>query len=313
MIKLKFETITPIHISNGNQLAYNLEYILEDEYVSKLNPISAAKRIAKAGLFDFIRDYKFTEVIQIIEKNKLIFSDSDFDYKIYAVESFVRYLKNERRDGRKIIQEFINANGKFYIPGSSIKGMLTTILNRDPEKDPLGISTKNPRIEDKFVITDSGYISNDNFSVDIALRPPSINIMTLDPGVEFDSIIRKEGNLSIRNLREKLTAYSFEQMKKAKKHVNNYKNMEKTPKGATAYLTILEKMLGELNLDEQEYIVNLGFGGGSYYKLYNNAGIPKFKNPGRRGKKEEAHTTFHVNIENELYQLGWCKLKIEEV
>ena len=59
-------------------------------------------------------------------------------------------------------------------------------------------------------------------------------------------------------------------------------------------------------------LVNIGFGGGSYYKLFDNVTIPRFKNPGRKGIKEEAHTTFTVEIENENWQLGWCKLKIED-
>jgi len=312
MLKLNFETITPLHISNGNQLAYNLEYIVNDDYMAKLNIIKASKIIANKGLFDFNRNYKFYEIIKIIEENKNILTDDVFEYKIYAEDSFLEYLRGERRDGRKIIQEFINSNGKFYIPGSSIKGMLTTILHRDIKRGPLGINPNNANISDKFVITDSNFIEPDNFIVDIANRPPSKNLITLDPGVEFSSTIRKLGNLLIDDLRDKLSTYSYSQMKKAEKFVSKFKNMEARPKGATSYYNALEKMLNELNLENDEYIVNIGFGGGSYYKLYSDAEIPKFKSKKNRNTEEEAHTTFTVNIQNELYQLGWCKLKIEE-
>lgn len=312
MIKLIFETLTPLHISSGNQLAYNLEYIVNDNRVAKLNLIKASKKLAETRALDFNRNYKFFEIIRIIEENKNIFSNDDFEYSIYAESSFISYLRGERRDGRKIIQEFINSNGNFYIPGSSIKGMLSTILHRDTKVNPLGINPNNARIEDKFVITDSNFIDSDNFIVDIANRPPAINLITLDPGIEFSSEIRKLGNLSVIDLRNKLSTYSYTQMKKAEKFVTKFKDMERTPKGATAYYTALEKMLNELEPDDNEYIVNLGFGGGSYYKIFSDTEIPKFKSKKHRNTKEEAHTTFTINIENELFQLGWCKLKIEE-
>ncbi len=312
MWKLNFETITPLHISNGNQLAYNLEYITVNGNVAKLNLIKASKKIAKAGLFNFYSDYKFYKVIKIIEENKNLFSDDDFDYSIYAETSFIEYLKGERRDGRKIIQEFINSNGNFYIPGSSVKGMLTTILRRDIKTNPLGINPNNANIADKFVITDSNFIDSENFVVDIANRPPAINLITLDPGVEFNLKIRKLGNLSIEDLKKKLSIYSFTQLKKAEKFVKKFKEEEVTPKGATAYYKVLEKILNELKLNNDEYLVNLGFGGGSYYKIFSDVKIPTFRSKKKKFTEEEAHTTFTVNIENELYQLGWCKLKIEE-
>lgn len=313
MIKLNFETLTPLHISNGEQLAYNLQYIVtNDNHVAKLNFNKACKNFAEAKLFSFNNDYKFFEIIKIIEENKTILSDECFEYKIYAEDTFSKFIKNERRDGQKIIQEFINSNGNFYIPGSSIKGMLTTILNRNPEQNPLGINPRNSSISDRFIITDSEYLDADDFVVDVANRPPSINIMTLDAGVPFTSLIKSKGNLDIKILREKLLTYSHNQMQKALKFIRKYKEMEKKPGGATSYLNFLENMMNNLVLDQNEYLVNLGFGGGSYYKLFENASIPKFRNPGRKGKMEEAHTTFTLDIENEIYQLGWCKLKIEE-
>jgi CRISPR/Cas system CSM-associated protein Csm5 (group 7 of RAMP superfamily) len=313
MIKLNFETLTPLHISNGEQLAYNLQYIVtDDDYVAKLNFSKACEKLAEAKLFNFNKDYKFLEIIKIIEANKKIFTNDCFEYKIYAEGNFTNFIRNERRDGQKILQEFINSNGNFYIPGSSIKGMLTTILNRDPERNPLGINPKNPIVSDRFIITDSEYLDADDLVVDVANRPPSINLMTLDAGVPFSSKIKSKGNLDLRILRENLLTYSSKQMNKALHFIKKYKEMEKKPGGASSYLNFLENMLNNLVLDEHEYLINLGFGGGSYYKLFETASIPKFRNPGRKGKLEEAHTTFTLEIENEIYQLGWCKLKIEE-
>jgi len=311
MLTLNFETLTPLHISNGNQLAYNLEYTIFKGKFAKFNT-NAHKRIAEAHLFDYSKNYKFYEIIRIIEENKNIFDNSSFDYQIEVVPEFERFLNNERRDGRKIVQEFVNSNGNFYVPGSSVKGMLTTILHRDPQVNPLGINSNSGTIADKFVITDSEFIPTENFVVDIAYRPPSVNLIVLDVDNTFTCQIRKIGNLDINDLKKNLSQYSLEQLRKAEKIVKRFKEIERKPGGATQYHNFLEKILSNLELDDNEYLVNLGFGGGSYFKIYDDAKIPKFKNPGRRGKLEEAHTTFSVNIDNKFYQLGWCKLTIEE-
>ncbi len=309
MIRLNFETITPLHISNGNQLAYNLEYIANDGYLSKLNTY-AKKRMAEYSLFDFSKEYNFRDVAKIIGDNKNIFDDSCFEYKVAILDSFEEFLNNERRDGQKIVQEFINSNGKFYVPGSSVKGMLTTILGRD-ENNPLGINPKEPYIQDKFVITDSEFIPSDNFVVDIAYRPPSINLIVLDVENKFSCEIRSIGNLSLKKLQEKLSAYSHKQLRKAKNFVEKFKEKERKPGGATNYFKMLEKMV-EYEPPNDTYLVNLGFGGGSYYKIYDFVPIPKFPSKRKKNIKEEAHTTFAVNIDNNFYQLGWCELKIEE-
>lgn len=312
MIKLNFETLTPLHISNGEQLAYNLEYIITDNGLAKLDMYKASQVLAKEKLFNFSSNYRFNDIIKIIEKNKHLFSNDCFVYEVYTGEAFEEYLKNERRDGQKIVQEFINSNGNFYIPGSSVKGMLSTILDRDYKKNPLGINPENPDISHKFVIIDSPYLDPEDITVDVVNRPPSINVMTLDPSVEFILQVRAKGNLDLSELRKKLQTYSFGQMKKAKSFAEQYKQLEKKPGGAANYHSILERMLSSLVLEENEYLVNLGFGGGSYYKIFANGTIPTFPNPGRKKKKEEAHTTFSLEIDNELHQLGWCRLKIEE-
>lgn len=312
MIKLNFTTLTPLHISNGEQLAYNLEYIITDRGLAKLDMYKASQVLAKEKLFNFGSKYGFRDIIKIIEINKNLFSSDCFIYEVYTGEAFKEFVNKEESDGQKIVQEFINSNGKFYIPGSSVKGMISTILDRDPKNNPLGINPNNPDKNQKFVITDSSPLDPEDFTVDVANRPPPINVMTLDPNVEFSLQVRAKGNLILNELKRKLHKYSFEQMKKARSFAEHYQKIEKKPGGAYNYLKILEGMLSSIVLDDDEYLCNLGFGGGSYYKIFSNAKIPTFPNPGRKKQQEEAHTTFAVDIDNEPYQLGWCKLKIEE-
>lgn len=312
MVKLKFETATPLHISNGNELSYNIEYIIRDDELCKLNVNKASSAIAKAGLFDFNKNYFYTDFISIIEKNKSVFDDNSFDYSVYADRPFLDKIDNERSVGRKTVQEFVNSNGNFYIPGSSIKGALLTILR----KEMLGIDATNGSIDQKFVITDSQTLDKKDFIVNTTLdRPPSISLITLNPGVPFETQIRKLGELEVELLRSKLKAYSLNQIEKAKRYVKKYTSQEgRKSNGADQYLPILEKLSISV-LDKDEYLINLGFGGGSWFKIFEDVPPPKFDKPRKRGssvKEWEAHTTFAVNQNNSPYQLGWCKLKIEE-
>lgn len=319
MIKLHFTTITPLHISNGEQLAYGLDYVIKDEfkdefkdeYLCRFNQKRVAEVIAQEKLFDFKNNYNFEKVVSVIEQNADKFRDDDFNYKIFISDEFSDFSKEESRVGQKIVQEFVNSNGKFYIPASSVKGALYTILKRDPKIANLGIKHKEPKIEDKFVMHDSDYLNSEDFIVERADRPPQINLIALNINKDFSLKITHKGTLDIKELKSKLEKYSDEQMKKAKKFTDKYKKYEKTMGGAARYFEMLERMLSEMKTENEEYLINLGFGGGSYYKIYETEEVPKFKNPGRQKREEEAHTTFSVNIDGENYQLGWCRMKIE--
>ena len=310
MVYLNFETITPLHISNGNELAYNIDYIITGDQFGKFNLNKVSRVLAENNIFDFSKSYNYNQFIKIIEENIQLFDNFHFDYNIFATSSFLEQIRNERAVGKKIVQEFINSNGKFYIPASSIKGALLTVLHFDS----LGISIANPDINHKFVLSDSDFIDEENFSVDrTSDRPPAINLITLSTGNLFTLKIKKLGTLDINILKEKLSFYSIGQIEKAMEIVKKFKSRNpRNPKGADKYYEILLNLSKE-NLEKDEYLINIGFGGGSWFKIFADSIPKKFKNPGKRGRiYEEAHTTFSIPIENELYQLGWCKLKIEE-
>ncbi len=127
--------------------------------------------------------------------------------------------------------------------------------------------------------------------------------------------LQKNGNLAIDELREKLSNYSSTQIKLALEKIVKYKSRKDQLKGADHF----EKALIEIEsirLENGEYLINLGYGGGSWFKVFENI-VPKFKskspNPRIKRNDEEAHTTFSVSINNSLKHLGWCKLEIEEL
>lgn len=317
MIRLKFTTITPLHISNGEQLGAGLDYmIIDDSKFCKLNFLELSKHLAKHKIFDFNKSYSLSETQGLITnyftktlKNNKI-PEELFLYNINASKNFMDFYDNERREGQKFVYEFINSNGKFYIPASSVKGAILTVLNRNS----LGITPGDAAdIKDKFVFRDSDYIPYEKFIVMLTTnRPPKTSLICLRKGEEFNMKIVKNGMFSINSFKQLLKSYSVAQISNSKKYIQGYKSKTNIPKGADLFDDALSS-ISNITLDKDEYLINLGFGGGSWFKVFINE-IPKFKSksPKRKGHLEEAHTSVSFKINNELNHIGWCKLKITE-
>ena len=297
-------------ISNGNDLSFNIEYIERDELFCKLKINKASKRYADNRIFDFSRPYSFNDFIDVIDDKKHLLEESDFEYKLETSSDYVLHLRNERAAGQKIVKEFVNSNGMFYVPGSSIKGTLATILGRDS----IGI---DKHIKEKFVILDSGIIPQENFSVLRTYRGrPPLNLICMNAGVDFEIVIRKMGDVKIDQLRESIATYYKKQIDTAINYVKEYvpKDRAHRESGAEIYLAQLEELKRSLNEDfgSDKYLINIGFGSGTYFKLFKNVTkIPTFFNRKTR-QEEEPHTTFSFFDGEYADHIGWCKLKIEK-
>lgn len=309
MLKLHFETLTPLHISNGNELAYGLEYTLRNDDFRKFNFGRISSILASSNAFDFSKNISVRDIEKIIDNNFEKYSADDFFYKIKIDKKFHELTQNPRATGQKYVQEFINSNGKFYVPGSTIKGALLSVL----KYDHLGINNDDSgRIEQKFVIRDSENIEQDNFIVyTTESRPPSVNLMCMKADIKFDIDILKMGKLKKDYLIQKLKAYSKNQINHAIKELQPFKGSIDREKGADIFEKGLESIL-DFNLNENEYLINIGFGGGSWFKVYENI-VPKFlsKSRARRNEMEPAHTSFSVFLKNQTNHIGWCKIKID--
>lgn len=297
-----------MHISNGNELAYGLEYTLKNDVFRKYNFARISNVLASNNAFDFSQNLNLNNIVNIIDQYTDNYSQEDFFYEIKRDRRFYELTKNQRAEGQKYVQEFINTNGKFYIPGSSIKGVLLTVLNLNQ----LGIKNdETGSIEQKFVIRDSNFIDQDNFIVlTTENRPPSINLMCLKAGVKFDIDVIKTGTLKKEELINKLKEYSNTQIRLALRNIQNFKGTEGREKGADIFEKGLES-ISNLKLQKDEYLVNLGFGGGSWFKAYKNT-VPKFKSKSRarRNQEEPAHTSFSIMLNQQISHIGWCKIKI---
>lgn len=308
MLTLKFKTITPLHISNGEELGVNIDYIISQNKFLRLNQIKLAQFLAKQKAFDFSKSYDFKAIEAIVKRYSTEIYDSESSYIIDINEKVIEYLKRPGAQGKHFVKEFINSNGRFYIPASSVKGALLTALGLEK----LGIDNSVGTIEQKFVIMDSNFIDERNFIV-YKTEPgrPTVNIICLKSNTEFNIQVNKKGVLNIQTLKSKLKEYNKKQINSVIENVEKYKSRIKNRlNGADYFIEALNNILVN-NLAQDELLINLGFGGGSWFKIFSNVPPPKFYN--RKTKSDEiAHTVFTICVNNSYQQLGWCKLKIEE-
>ena len=124
-IKLGVKTINPLHIGNGKNYDY-LDYIPE---TNKIKIIDINKAFEE--LKDLEKINELSNLIQNnIDNNRLNVSTKELFGKIGITnisDYVVREIESEIQiDKRVEIHQFINQNGKYYIPGSSIKGAIRT-------------------------------------------------------------------------------------------------------------------------------------------------------------------------------------------
>ncbi|MBN2572352.1 MAG: hypothetical protein JXA68_09515 [Ignavibacteriales bacterium] len=310
MYKFNFKTITPLHISNGEVLDQNFNYTIYRDDLFKINPFKFARMIAKKENVDFNSDIGIRVIEGWVKKYQLALIDDAYSYSVKIHETFNSHLENQRAVGRRQIIEFINSNGKFYVPASSVKGALLTPLG----ETSLGIKHQDPHIEDKVVFYDSEELNSENFSVyRTDNRPPENNLICLDPGVSFSMLMRKKGNFDRNNFFKKLKSYTNTQLENLNKEVAKYtsKRTGKLRK-ADLFLRAIEEIntLAAKNVS----IINIGYGGGSWFKISEGV-IPRFKSklPNKRDVMEAAHSSYSFTINRELSHIGWCKLEIEEL
>ena len=307
MWKLNFQTITPLHISNGNELGQSFDYIEKNGFVNKFNLMKISKEILELNLFDFKNEYSFNQFRNIIEENKENFSNDVCEYSVECTSRALNQIRSDTAEGRNVIKEFVNSNGKFYVPGSSVKGVFATVLNRDS----IGIRDS---MAQKFVISDSDFIDSKNFIVDRTYKGrPSVQLICIKPFTEFSLTVKKTGDVSLQTLKAKLKTYYKNQLKKAIENVSEFKDKFNLEAGANLFADLLEEYqrVQREEIKDGEYLINLGFGSGSYFKIFENVNVPKFWN--KKDKEyQEAHTTFSFFDGEFLDHIGWCKLKIEE-
>lgn len=310
MYKFNFTTITPLHISNGEVLDQNFHYTTFRNEVYKIDHFKFSRLIAKKEKIDFANDITTRVIESWVKKHQLDIIDNTYIYSVKIHETFKAHLINQLAVGRRRIIEFINSNGKFYVPASSVKGALLTPLG----ETSLGINHQNPSIEDKVVFYDSQVLDSKNFSVyRTENRPPENNLICLDPGVTFSLMMRKNGRFDKKIFLKKLKSYTETQLDNLNREVAKFTS-KRTGKLRKADLFLRSVEAINTLVANDENIINIGYGGGSWFKIVQGK-IPKFKSklPNKRNVLEPAHSSYSFTINRELVHIGWCKLEIEEL
>lgn len=310
MYKFNLTTITPLHISNGEVLDRNFHYTVFRDEIYKIDHLKFSKILAEKENINFSSEIDSRVIESWIKKHQLDIIDDASTYSVKVDTIFKKLLENKRAQGQAQIIEFINSNGKFYVPASSIKGALLTVMG----EESLGINHISPNINDKVVFNDSEFLDNSNFSVyRTENRPPENNLICLDPDTTFSMYMRKKGKFDKSNFIQKLNNYTATQLEILNQEVSKFKSKKAGKlRKADLFLRSIE-MINTLSA-KGETIINIGYGGGSWFKISEGT-IPKFKSklPDKKNILEPAHSSFSFTIDRELVHIGWCKLEIEEL
>lgn len=123
--KLKVKTLSPVFIGSGQQIN-KLEYILDGKRLYVVDMRTLMRDVVERGLTESF--YRFMHAKQQYLKSWLD-SNGMRDYKKYAAYELNGTENIDRSRSLKGIAAFIkNAYNEPYVPGSSIKGMLRTII-----------------------------------------------------------------------------------------------------------------------------------------------------------------------------------------
>mgnify|MGYP001279827161 CR=1 FL=1 len=310
MIKMTFKVLSPVHISNGDILVFGIHYGIDDSgHLGKFNLMRIAKFLNMNDPFTVGKTTGPEEIVKKMLGNYSKYDEKCFDYKIDTQTVFASQVSNAKKRnifGEIEVKEFINANGSFYVPGSSIKGTIVTALGLPY----LGINPENNEgnySEERFVINDSNSISNDNFCVfqtnarETKPREIKAYFICLMPNAKFELIIQKAGKLKANILLSKLRNYSSKQIDELKNYLIAF--IDNNDESSKALSESLDYILDKSNkLENNESLINIGLGGGNWFKV--SEGKPSEK---------PAHTGFTFGSDEKLRHMGWCKVKIEEI
>ncbi len=128
--KIKLQTLTPIHIGSGEVLKENFDYIkIKDGdcfYLTIINHKSVANILQQKDKF------LFNKYISCLQSGESIKDFIKTHLKNYNIEKYIKryiYFDEKQKDIAKDLREqMYDGFGNPYIPGSSIKGAIRTVI-----------------------------------------------------------------------------------------------------------------------------------------------------------------------------------------
>ncbi len=121
-MKIKIETLTPIHIGSGKEIS-PLEYLIEGFKFHKIDMDSLFKDPEFSKYFEkFIKEVGTARYIGNIINPDLL--KKHINYSIEIEKETKEYLENNFTR----VKEFIKSAGRVFIPGSSLKGAILSAV-----------------------------------------------------------------------------------------------------------------------------------------------------------------------------------------
>ena len=122
---LKVRTLSPIHISNGEEYA-NLDYFIKDGMANIINLDEVFRNMDENMIETFTKLIKNN-----MNNNRMEMTVEELYYSVGIDLSNEKFILKKvnckiRPNARVKVKQFINQKNKFYIPGSSIKGAIRT-------------------------------------------------------------------------------------------------------------------------------------------------------------------------------------------
>lgn len=123
---LSIETITPLHIGSGQMLSSVGDFLITNNKIRYLDTEKISKFL--------VENEKIEAYLQKILNTPTGFNNeaelSEIDFEIESAVLYEIELGSNNLNvlNNNILHRFIDANGRKYIPGSSVKGMIKTVL-----------------------------------------------------------------------------------------------------------------------------------------------------------------------------------------
>ena len=339
VFKIQLEVNTPVHIGSGKDISIN-DYVIKDGKFYKYNINSVIKDLSEEKKKELL-DNNFAQSRRLIYDYIINnFDNINFEYtakvsqkkgkikgkftKNLVEDLYKENLKNtidNRNLNQLAIKSFIGVNGKKYIPGSSIKGAIrTAILSEGLIKNYSEIeNNKNIKNDPfKFLIITDTQLFNEGIeisSIDRVSKNNFAEILNTGFKTNFQIKIRENsfeiGNIisCINNFNKKAVEYSINGLKTMNKSLS-YKDSKKIEKNNLIIENFEKISILQKNCSKDEFIINLGFGGGKIFKTIPSTNNRLFR-PGKNSKisiKSSSVPLTYNLVEKNL--MGWVKCKI---
>ncbi|WP_337940467.1 type III-A CRISPR-associated RAMP protein Csm5 [Parabacteroides sp.] len=141
MSQITIETLTPVHIGNGNFLQNNADYVVyredEDSFIAVMDPQKILALVGEEHLDDWLLSIENPDdnIQRFVRRHNKKATPED-----YALRIITNFAEVKASDTLK--ECLHNGMGVYYIPGSSIKGAIRTAV--------LSVLAKGKSLENKI-------------------------------------------------------------------------------------------------------------------------------------------------------------------